>query len=85
MSFPLPLQLLTLFGLLLQHLAYPLFFQNLDLSELLAFDPATIGSTILEAADSSSGLTSTIDRLLRVKELLLGPISALIQDSSAVK
>jgi DNA repair exonuclease SbcCD ATPase subunit len=39
----------------------------------------------LEADGSSSGLTSTADRLLRVKELLLGPISALIQDSSAVK
>jgi uncharacterized phage infection (PIP) family protein YhgE len=39
----------------------------------------------LEADDSSSGLSSTADRLLRVKELLLGPISTLIQDSSAVK
>jgi hypothetical protein len=81
----LSLFLCNCFGLLLQCLAYHLFFQNLDLSELLAFDPATIGSTILEAADSSSGLTSTVDRLLRVRELLLGPISALIQDSSAVK
>jgi hypothetical protein len=57
----------------------------LDLSELLAFDPASIGSTILEADDSPSGLTSTADQLLRVKDLLSGPISALIQDSSAVK
>jgi hypothetical protein len=62
-----------------------LFLQDLDLSELLAFDPASIGSTILEANNSPSGLTSTADQLLRVKDLLSGPISALIQDSSAVK
>jgi hypothetical protein len=60
-------------------------FQNLDLSELLAFDPASIGSTILEADDSSSGPTSAADQLLRVKDLLSGPISTLIQDSSAIK
>jgi predicted nucleic acid-binding Zn-ribbon protein len=73
------------FGLLPQCLAHALFLQNLDLLELLAFDPASIGSTILEADDSPSGLTSTSDQLLRVKDLLSGPISALIQDSSAVK
>jgi hypothetical protein len=73
------------FGLLPQCFAHPLFLQNLDLSELLAFDPASIGSTILEADDSPLGLTSTADQLLRVKDLLSGPISALIQDSSAVK
>jgi hypothetical protein len=47
------------FGLLPQCLSHPLFLQNLDLSELLAFDPASIRSTILEADDSPSGLTST--------------------------
>jgi hypothetical protein len=39
----------------------------------------------LEADDSSSSLTSTADQLLRVKDLLSGSISALIQDSSAIK
>jgi hypothetical protein len=73
------------FGLLPRCLSHPFFLQDLDLSELLAFDPASIGSTILEANDSPSGLTSTADQLLRVKDLLSGPISALIQDSSAVK
>jgi hypothetical protein len=73
------------FGLLPQCLAHPLFLQNLDLSELHAFDPASIGSTILEADDSPLGLTRTADQLLHVKDLLSGPISALIQDSSAVK
>jgi chromosome segregation ATPase len=39
----------------------------------------------LEADDSSSGLTSAADQLLRVKDLLSGSISDLIQDSSAIK
>jgi chromosome segregation ATPase len=39
----------------------------------------------LEADDSSAGLTSTADQLLRVKDPLSGSISALIQDSSAIK
>jgi chromosome segregation ATPase len=39
----------------------------------------------LEADDSPSGLTSAADQLLRVKDLLSGSISALIQDSSAIK
>jgi hypothetical protein len=49
------------------------------------FDPASIGSAILEADDPQPDSTSTINRLLHMKELLLGPIDALIQDSSAVK
>jgi hypothetical protein len=68
-----------------QYLAHPLFLQNLNLSELLAFDPASIGSAILEADDPPLDLTSTASRLLRMKDLLSGPIDALIQDSSAVK
>jgi hypothetical protein len=73
------------FGLPPQYLAYPLFLQNLNLSELLAFDPTSIGSAILEADDPPLDLTSTASRLLRMKDLLSGPIDALIQDSSAVK
>jgi hypothetical protein len=73
------------FGLFPLCLTHPLFRQNLDLSELLAFDPASIGSAILEADDSPLGLTSIANRLLRMKDLLSGPIDALIQDSSAVK
>jgi hypothetical protein len=57
----------------------------MNLSELLAFDPASIGSAILEADDPQPGPTSTTSRLLRMKDLLLGPINALIQDSSMVK
>jgi hypothetical protein len=77
--------LFNYFGLFPLCLTHPLFCQNLDLSELLAFDPASIGSAILEADDSPLGLTSIANRLLRMKDLLSGPIDALIQDSSAVK
>jgi hypothetical protein len=66
-------------------LTHPLFVQNLNLSELLAFDPASIGSAILEADDPHPDSTSTANRLLHMKNLLSGPIDALIQDSSAVK
>jgi hypothetical protein len=77
--------LFNYFGLFPLCLTHPLFCQNLDLSELLAFDPASIGSAILEADDSPLGLTSIANRLLYMKDLLSGPIDALIQDSSAVK
>jgi hypothetical protein len=54
------------------------FFQSLNLSELLAFDPASIGSAILEADDPQPDSTSTASRLLRMKDLLLSPIDTLI-------
>jgi hypothetical protein len=66
-------------------LAHPFLHQNLDLLELLAFDPASIGSAILEANDPPLSLASTTNQLLRMKDLLSGPIDALVQDSSAVK
>jgi hypothetical protein len=73
-------------SIFLRHcLAHPLFLQNLNLSELLAFDPASIGSAILEADDPPLDSTSTANRLLHMKNLLSGPIDALIQDSIAVK
>jgi hypothetical protein len=56
-----------------------------NLSELLAFDPASIGSAILEVDDPPLDLASTTSRLLRMKDLLSGLIDALTQDSSAVK
>jgi hypothetical protein len=52
---------------------------------LLAFDPASIGSAILEADDPQSDSTSITSQLLCMKDLLSGSIHALIQDSSAVK
>jgi hypothetical protein len=61
------------------------FFQGLNLSELLAFDPASVSSAILEVDDPQPDLTSVASQLLRVKGLLSAPIDALVQDSSAVR
>jgi hypothetical protein len=59
--------------------------QGLNLSELLAFDPASVGSAILEADDPQPDLIRVVGQLLCVKDLLLAPIDALVQDSSAVR
>jgi hypothetical protein len=59
--------------------------QGLNLSELLVFDPASIGSAILEANDPQPDSTRVTSQLLCVKDLLSGSIDALVQDSSAVK
>jgi hypothetical protein len=61
------------------------FFQGLNLSELLAFDPASVGSATLEAGDPQPDSTSVTSQLLRVKDLLSTPIDALVQDSSAIR
>jgi hypothetical protein len=61
------------------------FFQGLNLSDLLAFDPASVGSAILEADDPQLDLTSVASQLLRVKDFLSAPIDALVQDSSAIR
>jgi hypothetical protein len=61
------------------------FFQGLNLSELLAFDPASVGSAILEAGDPQPDSTSVASQLLRVKDFLSAPIDALVQDSSAIR
>jgi hypothetical protein len=53
--------------------------------ELLAFDPASVGSAILEADDPQPDSTSAASQLLRVKDLLSAPIDALVQDSSAIR
>jgi predicted transcriptional regulator len=59
--------------------------QGLNLSELLVFDPASVGSAILEADDPQPDSTRVTGQLLRVKDLLSSPIDALVQDSSAVR
>jgi hypothetical protein len=59
--------------------------QGLNLSELLAFDLAFVGSAILDADDPQPDLTRVAGQLLRVKDLLSAPIDALVQDSSAVR
>jgi hypothetical protein len=59
--------------------------QGLNLSELLVFDPASIGSAILEADDPQPDSTRVAGQLLRVKDLLSAPIDALVHDSSVVR
>jgi hypothetical protein len=64
---------------LLSALLYSLaFFQSVNLSELLAFDPGSIGSAILEADDPQPDSTSVASQLLFMKDLLSGLIDALI-------
>jgi hypothetical protein len=52
---------------------------------LLAFDPASISSAILEVDDPQPDSTSVASQLIRVKGLLSALIDALVQDSSAVR
>jgi hypothetical protein len=52
---------------------------------LLAFDPASVGSAILEVDDPQPDSTRVASQLLRVKDLLSTPIDALVQDSSVVR
>jgi hypothetical protein len=61
------------------------FFQGLNVSELLAFNLASVGSAILEVDDPQPDSTSVASQLLRVKDLLSPLIDALVQDSSAIK
>jgi hypothetical protein len=61
------------------------FFQGLNLSELLAFDPTSVGSAILEVDDPQPDSTRAASQLLRVKDLLSASIDALVQDSSAIR
>jgi hypothetical protein len=61
------------------------FFQGLNLSELLAFDPMFIGSAILEVDDPQPNSTRVASQLLCVKDLLSASIDTLVQDSSAVR
>jgi hypothetical protein len=57
----------------------------LNLSELLSFDPASVGSAILEADDHQPQPTSVSNQLLHIKGLLSAPIDALVQDSNEVR
>jgi hypothetical protein len=52
--------------------------QGLNLSELLAFDLAFVGSAILDADDPQPDLTRVASQLLRVKDLLSVLIDALV-------
>jgi chromosome segregation ATPase len=57
----------------------------LNLLELLSFDPASVGSAILEADDHQPQPTGVASQLLRIKDLLSAPIDTLVQDSDEVR
>jgi hypothetical protein len=57
----------------------------LNLSELLLFDPASVGSAILEVDDHQPQLTAVASQLVRIKDLLSAPIDTLVQDSDEVR
>ncbi|PUZ60804.1 hypothetical protein GQ55_4G192800 [Panicum hallii var. hallii] len=59
--------------------------QGLNLSKLLSFDPASVGSAILEVDDHQPDPTGVGSQLLHVKGLLSAPIDALVRDSDAVR
>jgi hypothetical protein len=52
---------------------------------LLSFDPASVGSAILEVDDHQPDPTGVASQLLRVKGFLSAPIDALVWDSDAVR
>jgi hypothetical protein len=72
------------------HLPFPgrinfIFFQDLNLSALLSFDLAFVGSAIPEVDDHQPDLIGVASQLLRVKGLLSAPIDALVRDFDAVR
>jgi hypothetical protein len=60
------------------HTNFSYSFQGLNLSELLSFDPASIGSAILEVDDRQPQPIGVSSQLLRIKGLLSVPIDALV-------
>jgi hypothetical protein len=61
------------------------FFQDFNFSELLSFDPASIGSALLDVDDQQPRSTSVASQLWRMKDLLSAPIDILVRDSDEVK
>jgi hypothetical protein len=52
---------------------------------LPSFDPASIGSILLDVDDQQSQLTGVASQLRRMKDLLSAPIDTLVQDSDEMK
>jgi chromosome segregation ATPase len=52
---------------------------------LLSFDPASIGSALLDVDDQQSQPTGVASQLRRMKDLLSAPIDTLVQDSDEMK
>jgi hypothetical protein len=56
-------------------------FQCFNFSELLPFDPASIGSVMLDVDDQQLQPTSVVNQLRHMKNLLSALIDTLVQDS----
>jgi chromosome segregation ATPase len=52
---------------------------------LLSFDPASIGSVLLNVDNQQSQPTGVVSQLQRMKDLLSTPIDTLVQDSNEMK
>src|SRR6185437_4267748 len=64
----------------------PIISQGFDISDLLSFDPATMGLTALGAKVSSLRQSANLaDQLQLIKDLLSAPINTLVDDSSKIK
>jgi hypothetical protein len=60
-------------------------FQCFNFSELLPFDPASIGSVMLDVDDQQLQPTSVVNQLRHMKNLLSALIDTLVQDSDEMK
>jgi hypothetical protein len=52
---------------------------------LLSFDPASIGSVLLDVDDQQLQPTSVVNQLRHMKDMLSTPIDTLVQDSDEMK
>jgi hypothetical protein len=52
---------------------------------LLSFDPASIGSVLLDVDDQQLQSTGVVNQLQHIKNLLSAPIDTLVQDSDEMK
>jgi hypothetical protein len=55
-------------------------FQGFNFSELLSFDPASIGSVLLDVDDQQLQPIGVVNQLRHMKDLLSAPIDTLVQD-----
>jgi hypothetical protein len=60
-------------------------FQGFNFLELLSFDPASIGSVLLDVDDQQLQSTGAVNQLQHMKDLLSAPIDTLVLDSNEMK
>jgi hypothetical protein len=60
-------------------------FQGFNFLELLSFDPASIGSILLDVDDQQLQPIGIVNQLRHMKDLLSAPIDTLVQDSDEMK